>query len=269
MPKNLGQILRVLCLGLAVALVGEVVVMILHLNPLGQMATPTPPRWQSSDDAPPVTNQVAKLTPPPSTNSASTHSVSTSLPSTAIVGTNVTRTNLTGIGGLTTNVLGTNFVGTNSLETNLIAIQVGGTNLVQTHMPSVSSAPSTMPPPMGMSMGMGMPMGGPPFMRGAGGGRPPRPLSALIQARIDRITQSELLAPIIRPPPMALLGIAGRDAFIRTPSGQSTLLREGGESDGIKLLRLGTNRVLIEQAGEKKELTIFSGFGSESLLPKK
>ncbi len=269
MPKNLGQILRVICLGLAVALVGEVVVMILHLNPLGHLATPAPPRWQSSDDAPPVTNQVAKLTPPPSTNRASTNLVSTNLPSAAIAGTNGTRTHVTGIGGLITNVLGTNFVGTNTLGTNLIATQAGGTNLVQTQLTNVSSAPASMPPPMGMPMGMGMSMGGPPFMRGPGGGRPPRPLSALIQARIDRITQSELLAPIIRPPPMALLGIAGRDAFIRTPSGQSTLLREGGESDGIKLLRLGTNRVLIEQAGEKKELTIFSGFGSESLLPKK
>ncbi|HAB16787.1 MAG TPA: hypothetical protein DCE44_10090 [Verrucomicrobiales bacterium] len=90
----------------------------------------------------------------------------------------------------------------------------------------------------------------------------------MTQARIDRVTKSEMLAPIIRPPPMALLGIAGYHAFIRTPSGHSAMLREGGESDGIKLLRLGTNRVLIEQAGEKKELTIFNGFGSETLLTK-
>ncbi len=67
---------------------------------------------------------------------------------------------------------------------------------------------------------------------------------------------------------MALLGIAGRDAFLRTPSGQTQLLREGAEADGIRLLRIGTNRVLIEQAGQKVELTIFAGFGGESLLPK-
>ena len=107
------------------------------------------------------------------------------------------------------------------------------------------------------------------MMRGGPGApKPPRPLSPLIQARIDRITQSEIFGPIMRPPPMALFGIAGRDAFIRTPNGQTLMLRVGDEKDGIKLLLIGTNRVLLEQGGEKKELTIFSGFGSESLLPK-
>ena len=67
---------------------------------------------------------------------------------------------------------------------------------------------------------------------------------------------------------MALLGIAGRDAFLRTPNGQMSLLREGSESDGLKLLRIGTNRVLVEVAGDKKELMIFEGLGGESLLPK-
>lgn len=110
--------------------------------------------------------------------------------------------------------------------------------------------------------------GGAPGMPGPGSQKPPTPLPPLIQARIDKITQSELLAPVFHPPPMALLGIAGPDAFLRTPSGQTSLLREGGESDGIKLVRVGTNRVLIEQTGEKKELTIFEGLGGESLLPK-
>ena len=67
---------------------------------------------------------------------------------------------------------------------------------------------------------------------------------------------------------LALLGIAGRDAFIRAPSGQTGLLREGDELGGVKLLQIGTNRVLIEHEGQKKELTVFSGFGSESLLLK-
>ncbi len=90
----------------------------------------------------------------------------------------------------------------------------------------------------------------------------------LVQARVDRITQSELLAPFIRPLPMALLGIAGRDAFLRAPNGQTGLVKEGDELGGIKLLKIGVNRVLIEQAGESKELMIFSGLGGESLLPK-
>ena len=89
-----------------------------------------------------------------------------------------------------------------------------------------------------------------------------------VQARVERIRDSEIFGPVQRPLPMALLGIAGRDAFIRAPSGQTGLLREGDELGGVKLLQIGTNRVLIEHEGQKKELTIFSGFGSESLLLK-
>ena len=89
-----------------------------------------------------------------------------------------------------------------------------------------------------------------------------------MKARIDRITQSEILAPVMRPMPMALLGIAGDQALIRSPEGQSGLVKEGKELGTIKLLKIGTNRVLIEEKGEKKELTIFSGFGGESLMPK-
>jgi len=87
-------------------------------------------------------------------------------------------------------------------------------------------------------------------------------------ARVDRITQSEILGSIIRPLPMALLGIAGQDAFLRAPNGQTGLIKEGEELGGVKLLRIGTNRVLIEHEGQQKELSVFSGFGSESLLPK-
>jgi hypothetical protein len=90
-----------------------------------------------------------------------------------------------------------------------------------------------------------------------------------IQARIDRIAASEILGPVPRPMlvPVTLLGIAGQDAFLRAPNGQTGLLRTGEELGGIKLLQIGTNRVLVEQDGQKKELTIFSGFGSQSLLP--
>ena len=93
-------------------------------------------------------------------------------------------------------------------------------------------------------------------------------LPAAVQARIDRITQSEVLAPIVRPLPMALLGIAGSDAFLRAPNGQTGLVKEGAELGGVKLLRIGTNRVLIEHEGQKKELTLFSGFGGQPLEAK-
>ena len=92
-------------------------------------------------------------------------------------------------------------------------------------------------------------------------------LPPAISARIDRVTQSEILGSIIRPLPMALLGIAGQDAFFRAPNGQTGLLKEGEELGGVKLLRIGTNRVLIEHEGQQKELSVFSGFGSETLLP--
>jgi hypothetical protein len=100
------------------------------------------------------------------------------------------------------------------------------------------------------------------------GGAKPAELPPGIQARVDRITDSEILGPVIRPLPMALLGIGGNTAFLRAPSGQTGLVKEGEEVGGIKLLRIGINRVLIEQDGQKKELTMFSGYGGESLLPK-
>jgi hypothetical protein len=89
-----------------------------------------------------------------------------------------------------------------------------------------------------------------------------------VQARVDRITQSEILGPVIRPLPMALIGIAGKDVLLRTANGQTGLLREGEELGGVKLLRIGTNRVLIEHEQQQKELTVFSGVGGETLLPK-
>jgi hypothetical protein len=110
-------------------------------------------------------------------------------------------------------------------------------------------------------MAMPMMMGGMPGMKAAS--LPPE-----IQARVDRVTDSEIFGPVMHPMPMALLGIAGKMAFLRSPSGQTGLVKEGDDLGEIKLLRIGVNRVLVEQDGQKKELMIFSGFGGESLLPK-
>jgi hypothetical protein len=89
-----------------------------------------------------------------------------------------------------------------------------------------------------------------------------------VKARVNRIIDSEILGPVIHPMPMALLGIAGNFAFLRGPNGQTDLVKEGDSLGSIKLLRIGINRVLIEDGVDKKELTIFSGFGGETLLPK-
>lgn len=109
-----------------------------------------------------------------------------------------------------------------------------------------------------------MPVSGP----ASRGGGPGPALAPEVEARIDRVTQSEVLGPAIRPPPMALLGIAGRDVIFRAPDGQSGLVRAGGELGGVKILRVGTNRILVQEGAEVKELMIFEGIGGESLLPK-
>ncbi|MCZ7638119.1 MAG: hypothetical protein M5U12_20005 [Verrucomicrobia bacterium] len=108
-----------------------------------------------------------------------------------------------------------------------------------------------------------------PFPGRPGHGGPPGPaLPPETQARLDRVIQSELLGPVMRPPPMALLGIAGQDVLFRGPNGQTGLVREGGELGGVHIVRIGTNRVLVREGTELKELTIFGGIGGESLMPK-
>jgi hypothetical protein len=137
--------------------------------------------------------------------------------------------------------------------------------------PGPASIPSAGPLPGGIPGGIpgagpgGRSFAGPgPGMPGASG----PPLPPAIQARVDRITQSEILGPVVRPLPMALLGIAGQDAILRAPDGRVGLVRVGEELGGVKLLRIGTNRVLIEHEKQRKELTLYSGFGSEPLLSK-
>jgi len=104
--------------------------------------------------------------------------------------------------------------------------------------------------------------------RMAMGGKPVE-LPAEIKERVDRITQGEILGQVIRPMPMALLGIAGPHAFLRSADGQTGMIKEGEKLGSLKLIRIGNNRVLIEEEGEKKELSIFAGLGSETLMPAK
>ena len=117
--------------------------------------------------------------------------------------------------------------------------------------------------PSAMAMG-GMNFG-PAGMRGGG---PAPELPPEIKARVIRIYESELFGQVMHPMPMALMGIAGNTAFLRAPSGQTGLVKEGDSLGEIKLLRIGINRVLVEENGEKKELMIFNGYGGESLLTK-
>jgi hypothetical protein len=148
--------------------------------------------------------------------------------------------------------------GTNitTLVSNSLALgKIAASNAVASHAPGGREMPREL-----AMLGMGM------NSRSAADSKA-APLAPEIQARINRIYDSEILGPITRPLPMALLGIAGDSAFLRGPTGQTGLVKEGDQLGGIKLVRIGTNRVLVEQDGQKKELTIFSGFGGDSLLP--
>jgi hypothetical protein len=132
------------------------------------------------------------------------------------------------------------------------------TNVVsKTNSTSASKRPLPSRPLTGaMMMGMGGP-GGPVNV-------PPE-----IKDLVEKIKQSQTLGVEMKPPPMALIGIAGKDVFLRGPNGQEGVVHEGEELGGVKIIRIGINRVLVEENGEQKELTLFNGFGSETLLPQK
>ena len=101
-------------------------------------------------------------------------------------------------------------------------------------------------------------------MAGMPGAAPELP--AETQAQVDQIVSSEIFAPVNHPLPMGLLGIAGDTAFLRTAAGETGLVKVGDSLGDLKLLQIGINRVLVEQGGDKKELTIFDGYGGDSLL---
>ena len=148
--------------------------------------------------------------------------------------------------------------GTNSISTNVVAQTatnknpVAGTNSVASATTN-SSGKQLLPSVAGM-----------PGMPGQPGSAPK--LSPDIQARVDKIVNSEIFAPVMHPLPMGLLGIAGDTAFLRAASGQTGLVKPGDSLGDLKLLQIGINRVVVEQDGQKKELTIFNGFGGGSLL---
>src|ERR1035437_4833845 len=162
---------------------------------------------------------------------------------------------------LETKLSGTNSIpATNSADkgTNvLISTNAAGTNAALSPKAERKIAGAAPMPDMA---GMNLNPSAPPGKRGAD-------LPPAVQSRISRIIDSEILGPVIHPLPMGLMGIAGDVAFLRTATGQTGLVKEGDSLGDIKLLRIGINRVLIEQAGQKKELMIFSGYGGDSLLP--
>ena len=203
------------------------------------------------------TNHLAATTE--STN-ASLSVATTNTNSTAIVQLETTKTNAETnvIARLETKLSGTNSpLATNAADkgTN-VSLAASGTNATSGLKKDKKQTAPGMPPEMA---GMNFNPFGPP-------GKSSIELPPAAKARISKITDSEILGPVMHPLPMALLGIAGEVAFLRSASGQTGLVKTNDTLDDIKLIRIGVNRVLIEQAGEKKELMIFDGYGSESLL---
>lgn len=237
--KRSEHIMRIVCLALAAFLVYQFARLVLQRNPLAQLNIPPAIAASLASNAvaaAKATNTVSRSDPAKQATNSPGVAKATNSPA-AATGTN------SPTAGSATNLP------TATRATNFLA----GSNRLAS-----SSIPGRAMNPMGMPM---MPGGRPgPGMAGP-------PLPPQVQARLDRITQSEILGPVVRPLPMGLLGIGGRHAFLRAPNGQTGLIREGEELGGVKLLQIGTNRVLIEHEGQKKELNVFSGFGSESLLP--
>jgi hypothetical protein len=267
-------VLKIVCLLLAAVLLYQLVQIGIRLNPLSQVKIPELP------SLPPETNNPSGSVPvmaamPPVPAGKGSNSPMQSIPTNAssaspATGTNValpkpadTLTNPSP--SLSADTKATNApptLASTGPGTNLPA-PTSGTNAVasQNPVPRIAgAAPGPMP--------MAMPGGFNPNQRMMMSPPQAASLPPAIQARVDRIVESEILGPFIRPQPAALIGIAGDFAFVRAPTGQTGLVKEGDDLGGLKLLRIGTNRVLVEEQGQKKELTIFSGYGGESLLPK-
>lgn len=294
MLNRLEPILKGVCVVLAALLLYQVGRAVAHSNPLAHLKIPALPALPADTNAPPsgkATNALGTLVLAKAGTNASPTGVqasgegtntSAALPS-AAAATNIPAfasgkraTNpvtlqpppqpgthsrvdarVTNTGASSTLAVPAGKGGTNSSPEQVVA--KGGTN-------SAATAGQARP---GMPLGgrSGMPqMGMNPFGGPAAAKLPD--LAPPVLARVDKITDSEILGQVIRPLPKALLGIAGDLAFLRTANGQTGLVKEGDELSGLKLLRIGTNRVLVEQQGKQEELTIFEGYGGESLLPK-
>lgn len=246
------QILRLACLILATLVLVQLIRATFHVSPFFGVKIPAIPAL--------ATDAVSGLSPTSPAPAATMPAAISNEVQTAKIKTTVST-------NVTTNLATIKTTGTNLVLTNVVRVAEtndGGTNHYLAA--ATNSLPKMMPrrtsPPMMMAGGMGF--GGMPGMPGMPGNQPALPPE--IQARVDKIVNSEIFAPIMHPLPMGLLGIAGDTAFLRTDSGQTGLVKAGDSLGDVKLLTIGINRVLVEQGGQKKELTIFDGYGSDSLL---
>ncbi len=303
MRDRIEPILKIVCLALAAFLVYRLVSVAIRSNPLARMTIPAVPTLSPDTNAPAAgkaTNAAAPREPAKQGTNVSTQSI-------AKAGTNaIASSNSAKAAGAGVMVEGppaadstnrpsasgiSNLAMPSRAATNPVLISGGTTQRTTIVLESSAEKSGTNPTAAQLSVkgdtntaarltaaqraaGGGtrpdaamMAMGG--SRPGGAGGRPVAPeLPPAVKARVYRVYDSEILGPIMRPLPMALLGIAGDTAFLRAPNGQTGLVKTNGEVGGLKLLQIGVNRVLVEQDGKKEELTIFNGYGGESLLPK-
>jgi hypothetical protein len=246
MRNRAEQILRLVVFVLAALLLAELIRAGFRANPLAWVKIPPVPTLE--------TNSV------PGTNAVAAAKAAKPLPVREAV-TNAAKTNIALTAKTNSTAAAVSQGSTNkaSAPTNSVAASTNhpaGTDAVPVSV-TAKEVPASAPPPMRISGGM-------PGMPGAAAKLP-----APLQARVDKIVSSEMFAPVMRPLPMALLGIAGDTAFLRADNGQTGLVKEGDSLGDVKLLRISINRVLVEQNGRQKELTIFDGYGSDSLLSPK
>jgi hypothetical protein len=272
MRKRAEPVLKLVCLILAAFVLYLLAGILTRLNPLRGVVVPALPSLTVGTNNPAggghMTNPATLSAAAKGTNSARISAGSATAPSMTVANTNPasppvpTATESNSIARDASAKAGTNPAPALAATSNAITLATApgkaGTNVA--HSAGLGAGgPDSMPMP-GISA-----MNSNPFVRRASHADD---LPPAVQARISRISESEILGPVMRPLPMGLLGIAGNIAFLRTASGQTGLVKEGDSLGDLKLVQIGINRVLIEQDGQKKELTIFSGYGGESLLPK-
>ena len=252
MPDRFERPIKILCLGLALLLVWQLGGMILGGNPLRNIKIPPLPKLAGD------TNEISNAEP--------NQAAATNVPPAAHPGaeTNLARG--------TNSILGTNIAeATNSVKsTNAVT----GTNVAANalHPSAAGAEPQGNAGPRRHRAGPGMGGMNPAMMAammggGGMGGAKPVQLPPEVEARVGKIIDSEILGSIMHPMPMELDGISEQSACIRSTTGQTDWVKVGSEFAGIKLLRVGINRVLVEEGGEMKELTQFGGVGGESLMP--
>jgi hypothetical protein len=258
--------LKFLCWALMALVLYRLILVIVHINPLYHVkipALPALPPTAESSPASAMTNSAGATKPGTNTArpqllAAGTNTVSKATNALIVPANRLEQTADSAHRSTNLVAKGTNTIGK---TTNSVAQATNSISRSTNSPAAVAGAGATPVPPHAVLAPSGMPGGPMPSMAKPGPELPPQ-----LQARLDRVIESEILAPVMRPLPMALLGIAGESVFLRASNGQTGLIKEGEELGGVKLLRIGVNRVLVEEQGDQKELTIFAGLGGESLL---